>query len=325
MATENWTVTGPQTIDVGPVDRLDANLLNGRIDVVVHDEPGVRVEVHSIEGRPLEVRLDGDRLTVGYSPTGGWQGFLDSFRNYRGKDRADVYVGVPAHVRVKLATVRGDGLVAGTQAKVSVATVGGSVMTTQTTGAVRVDTVSGEVTVRDHVGTLVMDSVSGDLTASGALTDVKLNTVSGNVTLDSSATPDVMNVNAVSADVLVRVPEPDGLDYTLRCVSGRLVVDGVEHRGTPGGAYRQAGPSGTPGKKLQVNSVSGNVTVLRGEPADAAAWDGPAGQATGTGAHPWSYDDAPTDAYPGDGAPWGTADSRATWTGGGPADGPADR
>ena len=104
MATESWTVTGPQTIDVGPVERLDANLLNGRIDVVVHDEPGVRVEIHSIEGRPLEVRLDGDRLRVGYSPTGGFQGFLDSFRNYRGKDRADVYVGVPAHVAVKLAT-----------------------------------------------------------------------------------------------------------------------------------------------------------------------------------------------------------------------------
>lgn len=323
MATENWTVTGPQTIDVGPVGRLDANLLNGRIDVVVHDEPGVRVEVHSLEGRPLEVRLDGDRLTVGYSPTGGWQGFLDSFRNYRGKDRADVYVGVPAHVRVKLATVQGDGLVAGTQAKVSVATVGGSVMTTQTAGAVRVDTVTGEVTVRDHVGTLVMDSISGDLTASGALSDVKLNTVSGNVTLDSSSTPDAMNVNAVSADVLVRVPEPDELDYTLRCVSGRLVVDGVEHRGTPGGAYRQAGPAGTTGKKLQVNSVSGNVTVLRGEPADA--WGG---SAPHRGTHPvtpqdaWSYD-APTGADPA--APWGSADSRTTWTGEGPADGPADR
>lgn len=320
MATESWTVTGPQTIDVGPVSRLDANLLNGRIDVVVHDEPGVRVEVHSIEGRPLEVRLEGDRLRVGYSPTGGWQGFLDSFRNYRGKDRADVYVGVPAHVAVKFATVRGDGLVAGTHAKVSVATVGGSVMTTQTAGSVRVDTVSGEVTVRDHVGTLVMDSVSGDLTASGALSDVKLNTVSGNVTLDSSSTPDSMNVNAVSADVLVRVPEPDALDYALRCVSGRLVVDGVEHRGTPGGAYRQGGPAVGPSKRLQVNSVSGNVTVLRGEPEQPATWGAPAGHgATGV------PDDAPTDAYPGYGAPWGTGGVQAPWTTGGPVDGPADR
>lgn len=317
MATENWTVTGPQTIDVRPVSRLDANLLNGRIDVVVHDEPGARVEVHSIAGRPIEVRVEGDKLTVGYSSTGGWQGFLDSFRNYRGKDRADVYVGVPAHVAVKLATVQADGLVAGTQAKVSVATVGGSVMTTQTAGAVRVDTVAGEVTVRDHVGTLVMDSVSGDLTASGALREAKLNTVSGNVTLDSSSTPESMNVNAVSADVLVRVPEPDDLDYTLRCVSGRLVVDGVEHRGATGSAFRQSSSVPSPGR-LQVNSVSGNVTVLRGERADAVAWGVP-----GDGVHDAPVD-VPADAHQDPGAPWGSANARASRTAEGPVDGPAD-
>ena len=33
MATENWTVTGPQTIDVGPVARLDANLLLSLIHI----------------------------------------------------------------------------------------------------------------------------------------------------------------------------------------------------------------------------------------------------------------------------------------------------
>src|SRR5690606_5745844 len=73
MTHESWTVTGPQAIDLAHVRTLDATVIGGRLDVVAHDDPArtdVRVEVHSVTGRPLEVRLDGSTLRVGYGPFG---------------------------------------------------------------------------------------------------------------------------------------------------------------------------------------------------------------------------------------------------------------
>lgn len=274
MTSETWTVTGPQIIDVEHINALDATILTGRIDVVAHDDPtrtDARVEVHAVDGRPLEIRLDGGRLRVGYGPTvGGWKGFLETFRTYSGKDTADVHVAVPADAHVKLSTVRGDGLVAGVRAGVRVATVSGAVMTSHTTGALRVDTVSGDVTVSEHDGSIAMDSVSGELTATGALDDVKLDSVSGGITLDTRRTPSAVLVNAVSADVLVRLPDPGAMDYAVRCVSGRLLVDGVEYRGTATSFKRPADPAAGASSPLRLSAVSGNVTVLRAaDPGEA--------------------------------------------------------
>ncbi|WP_265521864.1 DUF4097 family beta strand repeat-containing protein [Oerskovia flava] len=293
---ETWTVTGPQILDLAEVVRLDATIMNGRIDVVAHEDPaerGARIEVHDVDGRPLEIRLDGGTLRVGYTFDGtGWKNFLDRFRTYSGKDSVDVYVAVPADADVRVATVRGDGLVAGARQGARVATVAGTLMVADSTGALAVDTVSGEVTVSDHEGSLTMESVSGDLTATGALTDVRLDTVSGAVTIDTRSTPDALSVNAVSADVLVRLPDPDAMSYTARCVSGRLLIDGVEYR-TAAGSFKRPGPGalsggdGDPARPVSVTAVSGNVTILRGAPVRpaepavsgdvASSWGSPGG------------------------------------------------
>ena len=60
MVTESWVVAGPQIIEVEQVDSLRVQLVGGRVDVVVHDDPtetGARIEVHSVSGKPLEVSL----------------------------------------------------------------------------------------------------------------------------------------------------------------------------------------------------------------------------------------------------------------------------
>lgn len=273
MTIESWTVDGPQIIDVESVDFLDATILNGRIDVVAHDDASrtdTRVEVHSIAGRSLEIRVEGSKLRIGYEPaTGGWKSFVDRFGGYTGRDSADVHVAVPAAVYVKLSTVRGEGLVAGVRSGARVATVSGSVMITGTTGALRVDTVSGEVCVSEHVGRIAMDSVSGELTATGALEEVTLDSVSGAVTLDTRITPSAVTVNAVSADVLVRLPNPDAMSYEVRVMSGRLLVDGVEYRGKAT-TFRQSRETGDE-HPLRVSAVSGNVTVLRADHAADAS------------------------------------------------------
>ncbi|WP_426309257.1 DUF4097 family beta strand repeat-containing protein [Cellulosimicrobium sp. E-16] len=308
MTQESWTVTGPQAIDLARVRTLDATVIGGRIDVVAHDDPtrtDTRVEVHSVVGRPLEVRLEGTTLRVGYGPfVAGWKGFLERFRTYTGKDAADVHVAVPGTTQVKVATVQGEALVAGVRDGARLATVSGSVMTSRTRGGLRVDTVSGEVSASEHDGPVRMDSVSGGLTATGALHALRLDSVSGSVTVDTRTTPTEITVSAVSADVLVRLPDPDAMDYAIRCVSGRLLVDGAEQRGSARSFHRPA-RSGK-GSPVRVSAVSGDVTVLRGAP-DETSED--------AAEHP--VEDAPVDA---DAPAWGSPRAGGAASSSGPVD-----
>lgn len=306
MTHESWAVSGPRTIGLEHVTVLDATVIGGRIDVVAHDDPArtdVVVEVHSVTGRALEVTREGTTLRIGYgSYEAGWKGFLERFRTYTGKDAADVHVAVPATTRAKVVTVQGEGLVAGLQEGVRVGTVTGSVMTSRTAGELRVDTVSGEVSASEHDGTVRMESVSGGLTATGALRSLRLESVSGAVTVDTRTTPSEVSVSAVSADVLVRLPDPDAMSYAIRCLSGRLLVDGTEQRGTAGSFTRAA--LHRPAAPVRVSAVSGNVTVLRGASEE-------------DGAH--AFADASERAT--DGGPvWGSPGARAAST-----HGPVDR
>ncbi len=269
MTSDTWTVSGPQTIDVDGVTAVDATILTGRIDVVAHDNPArtdARVEVHAVEGRPLEVRLEGGTLRVSAGAVdSGWKGFVERFRSYSGLDRADVQIAVPPNAHVRVRTVRGDALVAGVRSGVRAATVYGSIVTTHTSGTARVDTVSGDVTLSEHDGDVTMDSVSGELTATGALGALRFDSVSGDITADSRTTPESTAINTVSGSVLLRVPDPAALDYAVRCVSGRLLVDGTEYRSTAGSALKRPAQSGAEGRSLRLSAVSGNITVLRGD------------------------------------------------------------
>ena len=145
MSEEFWVVSGPQVIDVEDVRSLRVQLVGGRVDVVAHDEPGARIEVHGVQGRPLEVSLIDGELRVGYQFTlDGWEGFLEKFRNFRDKDRADVSIAVPRSLPTKVGTVSAEGLVAGIRAAASVSTVSGTVVVDGTQGRLKANSVSGE-------------------------------------------------------------------------------------------------------------------------------------------------------------------------------------
>jgi hypothetical protein len=264
MAEESWVVSGPQVIEVDEVRSLRVQLVAGRVDVVTHDEPGARIEVHGVDGRPLEVSLIDGELRVGYQFTlDGWEGFLEKFRNFRDKDRADVSIAVPRDLPTKVGTVSAEGLVAGIQAAASVSTVSGSLVVDGTRGRLKANSVSGEIAVRDHTGDLSLNTVSGELAASGALTRVQANSVSGELALDVTSGSSSIEATTVSGDVTVRLPAGEGVNVTANAVSGRLVVDGEDHSGNLPGRrliLRTADATST----VSASTVSGNVTLLRG-------------------------------------------------------------
>lgn len=265
MATESWVVAGPQIIEIEAITKLQVQLVGGRVDVVAHDGPGARVEVHAVDGRPLEITLSDGELRVGYQFTlGGWEGFIEKFRNFGGKDKADVHIAVPREVRARLGTVSADGLLAGVVEDASVSTVSGTLITDGTSGRLGAKTVSGEIVVRDHRGDLKLNSVSGELAASGELSLVQANSVSGAVTLDIHSGTSSVTASTVSGDVTVRLPQGKGVQVKAQSVSGRFVVDGEEYKGSSPGQRRVDLRNGDGACFVSATTVSGHVTVLRG-------------------------------------------------------------
>jgi len=266
MATESWVVAGPQIIEIEQLQALRVQLVGGRVDVVVHDEPGARIEVHDVHGKPLEISLVDGELRVGYSATlGSWDGFVDRFLTFRGRDRADVHVAVPRTVPVKLGTVSAEGLLAGVQEDASVSTVSGALVVDGTHGRLSANTVSGEIAVRGHDGDLRLNTVSGEIAASGALAVVQANSVSGALTFDVTSGTSSVTAQTVSGDVTVRLPQGRGVNVKAQSLSGRIVVDGEEHKGSKPGRRQVDLRTGDGACFLSASTVSGHVTVLRGQ------------------------------------------------------------
>lgn len=259
---DSWTVTGPQVIEVDEVHSVRVALVGGRVDVVGRDEPGARIEVHAVTGRPLEVVLDGGELKVGYAfALSGLEQFVEKFRTFTSRDRADVHLAVPRAVAARVAAVSAEGMLAGVVGDASVTTVSGQVVTDSTRGALTATTVSGEVVVRGHEGDLRLNAVSGEATASGALDRVTATTVSGPVLLDLAAPATSVHVTSVSGDVTTRLRDGAGARVEARTVSGHVLVGGHDHRPrTPGTVVAEL--PGTDPVPLSVTTVSGDVVVI---------------------------------------------------------------
>lgn len=288
MATESWVVIGPQIIEVEDVRTLRVKVNGGRVDVVAHEDPeltSARLEVHRVDGFPLEVTFADGALWVGVRSVTGLDGFLDRLRGPHQRDRIDVHLAVPRSVVASLTSVNADLLLAGVRQDATLSTVGGAVVIDGTRGALSVKSVSADVVVRDHVGDLSVGTVSGAITASGGLARVSVTTVSGEVTLDCLAASSVCQARTVSGDVAVRLPAGHGVGIEARSVSGRVVVDGVE-RGD-----RRPGRTSVDLRDSQATcfvssqTVSGHLTVLHGvplaEPVDDAADQAPGHEAPG--------------------------------------------
>lgn len=263
MTTESWVVTGPQVIEVEDVRTLRALVVGGRVDIVARDEPGARIEVHSVDGRPLEISLRDGRLEIGYSFL-SWDRLLERLRQLRWRDRAEVHIAVGRGVAVSLGTVGAEGLLAGVVADGVVNTVNGSLVVDGTSGLLAANTVSGEVAVRAHRGDLKLNTVSGDVAASGELTRVSVSTVSGSVSLDTTAPSSTVRVSAVSGDVTVRLPMDHGVGVRMKGVSGRVYVDGQRYKSSALGSAVDV-RLGEGGCWVEMDSVSGDLTVLRQE------------------------------------------------------------
>ena len=261
MAQEKWLVDGPKTIDVENVRNLKVGLISGQVDIVGHDEPGVRVEVHSVSGRDLKVAVEGDTLEIDH-PQLSWDNWLDVFKSFRGNARADLSIMVPRDVRLKFGVVNAEALISGIHDDASISTVNGDLVIDSMRGDIQINSVSGEISVRNHVGRIGVHSVNGDITVSGEVRGMTSESVSGDVFLDVTGIPDELRLSTVNGNITTRLDTAVPVSYTINTVNGRLQLDDSEITGVRG---RYTGKYGTlDGRWLDFrgNTVTGNISVL---------------------------------------------------------------
>lgn len=261
VITERWTISEGQSrvIDLDAVTALRVGIVGGTVDIVGHDEPTARVEVHHVEGSDLTVALEQGRLSISH-PRVSWDDVWESVKALVGvRARAELSIVVPREIAVSLGQVSASALVTGLRGRASLSSVSGPIQVESHTGAIDLNTVSGDVEVSGGTGTLSVHAVSASVTASGALEVIGVDTVSGDVLLDLHGAPRSISANAVSGDVTARVDAGLGISATMRTVSGRGSIAGVAMP-KRGGRETIAGDSPF---EFSASTVSGDVTVVR--------------------------------------------------------------
>ena len=97
MSYEKWIIHPGETrvIDIETVRSLKVGLVGGQIDVVAHDEPGARIEVHGVTIKDLRIEVTGDAVEIDH-PQLRWDNFLEVFRNFgAGGPKAQISVAAP--------------------------------------------------------------------------------------------------------------------------------------------------------------------------------------------------------------------------------------
>ncbi|GAA1978113.1 DUF4097 family beta strand repeat-containing protein [Microbacterium pumilum] len=269
MTLEKWIIHPGETrvIDIETVHSLKVGLIGGQIDVIAHDEPGARIEVHGVTIKDLRIEVVGDHVEIDH-PQLRWDNFLEVFRNFTASGpKAEISVAVPRAVALTLGVVSASALVSGIRNDARLNTVSGDIIVDGLTGDLTVNAVSGDVQVRELVGALTANSVSGDVAATGALRKATIDTVSGAMLVDSTGELHSVALNTVSGSTTIRLDEGYPANYVIRSVSGRVQVDGVKRSGTGTGPttnyVSSVGELAGSFADIRANSVSGGVTVLR--------------------------------------------------------------
>jgi DUF4097 and DUF4098 domain-containing protein YvlB len=244
MPEEKWLIEGEKVIDLGHIRRLKVSLVAGQVDIIAHDEPTTRVEVHSVRGKGLKVVAEGDSLVIDH-PQLSWDNFIDVFKSFRGSARADVSVMVPRAVALTFGVVSANALISGLTEDAEISTV---------SGAIVVDGV--------RVGTISANTVTGELTVSGDVTSFNSDGVSGDVFLDATGVPDKIMINTVTGDVTTRLAPGVAAQYKINTVGGRINLDDGEVSRVRGGFTGRYGSLDKSWTDFRANTVSGNVSVL---------------------------------------------------------------
>lgn len=262
---ESWTIKEPTTLTFDMVKKVRIKTISGTVDVVGTDTRPT-LEVTSLSGRDLEVRLDDDGyLDIGYLnwPL-RWPGPIGWLTGRGGRTSVGLSVAVPPDCNIDIEMVSVTAVVSGIDGRVRVNGISGDV-TLARLADVEAGTISGSVEAERISGTFAAKTVSGGITAAGLSGRAAVvETVSGAITLDVEMPLPTMHLTTVSGDATVRVPHKCDIDVRLTTTSGQVASSFAEIRSSSQPGSRSAdGTIGAGGPRLRAHTVSGHVTLLR--------------------------------------------------------------
>lgn len=121
---------------------------------------------------------------------------------------------------------------------------------------IRIDNVSGDMTLTDITVTgLTVDNVSGELNFSGSCRTAEVSTVSGDCTLTLTAAPNSIDLDSVSGQLVVALPENTGFTANLDSLSGKLYSDFAATYQNDAMRYLDGAC------KISMDSVSGDLRI----------------------------------------------------------------
>jgi hypothetical protein len=261
VAQEKWLIDSPKIIDFENIRNLKVSLVGGQVNIIGHDEPGARVEIHSVRGKSIKVSVVGDTLEIDH-PQLSWDNFIEVFKSFTGRANADISIMVPHDINLKFGVVTASALITGLKDDARISTVSGDLVVDDMEGNVELNSVSGEIGVRAHRGSVAVHTVSGDVTASGAIERFSADGVSGTVFLDITGVPDEIRVNTVSGSVTARLESGVAAQYRISTVSGRIQLDEEHITGVRGQYTGRYGELDKPWLDFRANTVSGGISVL---------------------------------------------------------------
>jgi hypothetical protein len=261
-----WTVDGPQRLTLPePVDRLDVDLVSGRLNVVATDGPG-RVEITSVSRKPIVVQQRDGQLSVRHEKVPKWPGFLWWLARLGRRFRAEVSIAVPAQVPANLRVVQGSVIASGLHGTTYVEVTSGRITLMGLAGRTRAKLVSGPIEALGVAGDLSMQTVSGELLlAEGSPDRVNVTTISGGITCDlDNPRGSEIRLGTTSGSITVRIREDSDLTVHLHTTSGRITSAFPQLAGGSGPSWSKhsEGLLGAGDGKLWASSTSGSIALL---------------------------------------------------------------
>ena len=229
--------------------RLVTEIGKGSVTVNATETATTRVEIVGRDADQVDVRLDGDQLSV-IGPRRG--------ASFFGSDnRLDVTVTLPTASQLAVKTGSADVTVTGTVAGSQVKSGSGDVEIDTVDGPLAVETGSGAVRLEEARSDLRIKSGSGDVLVTEASATLAVSTGSGEVQLWRTRGPVVVKTG--SGDV--RVGDA-GADVTMTTGSGDLVVNTARRgrmtaKGASGDVHVGV-PAGVP-VWTDISTVSGHI------------------------------------------------------------------
>jgi hypothetical protein len=271
-----WTIDEPTKIEFDGVVTLKANIVAGTVSILPSDDrPSLRVS--EISGHPVEVVHEAGMLSITQKRS-GVDGVLQWLQNTRGQ--AAITITVPRECPVTLNLVTANAVISGLSGRISLKTASGDVTLDGVTGAIDANTATGAIEARGVSGSVRFNSVSGDLSlAHGRLDRLYAHSVTGSVTTDLDVGSGGIQVRTVSGEVTMRLPESVSAKVNLNSMSGRIdsAFDQLK-REERAVAKTVTGTLGGGGAPLNINSVSGAITLLSRPDPDALKREGVSGR-----------------------------------------------